>query len=53
MSVIEVLNMIYTFVPQEIVLIILGGITLFILLEIEERKNNILNGKTKNKKIQR
>ena len=36
MSVVEVLQMMYAIVPKEIVLIILGGITLLVLLNLQD-----------------
>jgi len=39
MSIVEVLHMMYVFVPKEIILITLGAIAAWILLEREDRKN--------------
>ena len=38
MSIADMLQTLYTFVPQEVVLILLGGISTFIMLEIADRK---------------
>jgi len=45
MSIAEMLQMIYTFIPQEVILILLGGATSFVMLEIADRKTK----KTKRK----
>jgi len=49
MSVVEILHMIYAYVPQEVIIIILGGLTMGVILEIEERKNRKINGKKSKK----
>ena len=45
MSVIEILDMIYTIMPQEIILIILGCLAMGIMLEYETYKNKKQTGK--------
>lgn len=45
MSVIEILNMIYTFIPQEILIIILGCLAMGIMLQYEDYRNKKQNGK--------
>ena len=45
MSVADMLQMLYTYIPKEVVLILLGGITAFVMLEITDRKTK----KTKRK----
>ena len=44
MSVIEILDMIYTIIPQEIILIILGCLAMGIMLQYEDYKNRKQNG---------
>ena len=49
MSVVEILHMIYAFVPQEVIIIIFGSLFMGIMIEIEERKNRKINGKKSKK----
>tara|TARA_B100000925_G_C22001268_1_gene471412 strand:+ start:1154 stop:1294 length:141 start_codon:yes stop_codon:yes gene_type:complete len=43
MSIAQMLQTLYTFVPQEVILILLGGITSFVMLEIADRKTKFKN----------
>lgn len=45
----ESLELIYTFIPQQVLLIILGGVATFVLLEYNERKQKKLEKKRKRK----
>jgi len=45
----ESLELIYTFIPREVLLIILGGIATFVMLEISDRKQKQLEKKRKRK----
>jgi len=45
MSVIEILDMIYTIMPQEILIIILACLVMGVMLQYQDYKNKKQNGK--------